>query len=229
MKIFLSYSTKDEQIVRSVEKLMPSEVFTWIDHKKISGGSILNNKIKKGINESDMFFVFISQDSIDSEWVLKEINWAMEKEKKLKYDFIVPVVLNLEAWEKWKKNPIDNRNYIFYDSKETLYLLANDMKNSIVDKTIEKFNSHCIFKAKIVENVVAVLVTIICSIAFFTEPTEKEHIQNLQAKFPSCNSSQIKFEDIWLVSYATCSIGQKKELFSFGAFNMIFVRENQNR
>ena len=229
MKIFLSYSTKDEKIVRSVEKLMPSEVFTWIDHKKIGGGSILNNKIKKGINESDIFFVFISQDSIDSKWVLKEINWAIEKEKKLKYDFIVPVVLNLEAWEKWKKNPIANRNYIFYDVNETLYLLANDMKNSIVDKTIEKFNSYCIFKAKIVENVLGVVVSIILSIALFTDPTEKEHIQNFQAKYPSCNTSQIKFEDMWIVSYATCPISQEKKLFSFGVFNEIFVRENQNR
>jgi len=54
MKIFLSYSTKDEKIVRRVSTLMPSEVFTWIDHKAIGGGSILNNKIKKGINESDI-------------------------------------------------------------------------------------------------------------------------------------------------------------------------------
>jgi len=229
MKIFLSYSTKDEKIVRSVSTLMPSKVFTWIDHKAIGGGSILNNKIKKGINESDIFFVFISQDSIDSPWVSKEINWAIEKEKKLKYDFIVPIVLNLEAWEKWKKNPINNRNYIFYDSSETLYLLANDIKNSIVDKTIEKFNSHCIFKEKIVEQVIAVVATIIFSIAFFTEPTEKEHIEEIQTQFPSCSVSQIEFEDMWFLSYATCPIGQGKKLFSFGALDMIFIRENQKR
>jgi len=225
MKIFLSYSTKDEKIVRSVSKLMPSKVFTWIDHKAIGGGSVLNNKIKKGINESDIFFVFISQDSIDSPWVLKEINWAIEKEKKLKYDFIVPIVLNLEAWEKWKKNPIDNRNYIFYDSSETLYLLANDIKNSIVDKTIEKFNSHCIFKEKIVEKAINVVAVVVLSIAFFNEPTEKEHIAKIQSQFPSCSVSQIEFKDNWFLSYATCPISQSKKLLSIGAFNMIFFKE----
>ena len=107
--------------------------------------------------------------------------------------------------------------------------MAHEIKNTIVNKTIEKYNHQCILKSKVVENILGVIVSIILTIAFFTEPTEKEHIQNFQAKYPSCNISQIKFEDMWFASYATCPINQKKKLFSFGAFNMIFVRENQNR
>ena len=229
MKIFLSYSTKDEQIVKNVTKLMPFGVDPWIDHKKISGGSFLSNKIKQGIKEADIFFIFISQDAINSKWVLDELNWALEKEKKLKYDYIVPIVLEQTTWEGWKKNPIKDKKYSSYNTNESLYVLANEMKNSIVDKTIEKFKYQCLLKKDIFSNFGFAFLYIILGIAFFTEPTEKEHIQNLLSKSTSCNTSQIQYTDMWFFSYSTCPIGSDKKLFSFGVFDIIFVRENQNR
>ena len=228
MKIFLSYSTKDEQIVRRLEKYISKEIIeTWIDHKAIGGGSDLSRAIKNGISKSDIYFVFISQNSLNSNWVDKEIAWAMKREEKLKYEFIVPVILEKEALKRWKNKKLKDRKYIEYIGD--FHDMAHEIKNTIVNKTIEKYNHQCILKSKVVENILGVIVSIILTIAFFTEPTEKEHIQNFQAKYPSCNISQIKFEDMWFASYATCPINQKKKLFSFGAFNMIFVRENQNR
>ncbi len=228
MKIFLSYSTKDEQIVRRLEKYISKEIIeTWIDHKAIGGGSDLTRAIKKGINKSDVYFVFISQNSLNSNWVDREIVWAMKREEKLKYEFIVPVILEKEALKRWKNKKLKNRKYIEYS--DDFHDMAHEIKNTIVNKTIEKYNHQCILKSKLIENIFTGILMILLAIAFFTEPTEKENIQNLKSQFPSCNTSQIKFEDMWIVSYATCPISQEKKLFSFGAFNKIFVRENQNR
>jgi len=228
MKIFLSYSTKDEQIVRRLEKYISKEIIeTWIDHKAIGGGSDLTRAIKNGINNSDVYFVFVSQNSLNSNWVDKEIAWAMKREEKLKYEFIVPVILEKEALDKWKNKKLKDRKYIEYIGD--FHDMAHEIKNTIVNKTIEKYNHQCLLKSKLVENVFTGILMILLAIVFFTEPTENEHIQNLQSQFPSCNTSQIKFKDMWIVSYATCPISQEKKLFSFGAFNMIFVRENQNR
>jgi len=104
MKIFISYSTNDEKIVRELEKYIPKEmVEAWIDHKKVSGGDSLSRVIKKGIKNSDIYFIFISQNSLNSEWVDKEIKWAMKKEEKLKYEFIVPVLLDKDVLPIWTK------------------------------------------------------------------------------------------------------------------------------
>lgn len=62
MNIFISYSSKDEQKVKAIKKLMPeSEVNIWIDHHELKGGSILWSNIKKGIDSSDIYFLFVSQ------------------------------------------------------------------------------------------------------------------------------------------------------------------------
>lgn len=68
MKIFISYSTKDEQIVRGLEKYISKEmVKTWIDHKAIGGGNSLIKTITKGIADADVYFLFISHSSLDSD------------------------------------------------------------------------------------------------------------------------------------------------------------------
>lgn len=229
MKIFISYSTKDEEIVRGLEKYIPNEMLdTWIDHKAIGGGSDLTKAIKQGINRADIYFLFISQNSLNSDWVDKEIKWAMQREEKLNYEFIVPVLLEEKALKKWDSyKKLKNRNRITYMGD--FHAMAHEIKNTIINKTIEKFEHQCLLKKDILNNIGGIVLAIVLSIAFFTQPTEKEHIQNLQSQFPSCNTSQVKFEDMWFVSYATCPINQEKKLFSFGVLDMIFVRENQNR
>lgn len=228
MKIFISYSTKDEQRVRGLEKYIPQEmVDTWIDHKAIGGGSSLIKSITKGINNSDVYFLFISHSSLNSNWVQKEINLAIRKEEKLKYEFIVPVVLEEEAWENWNQKKLKDRKYISYD--ENIHRMAHEIKDTIVNKTIEKFEHECLLKGKVVENILGVIAVILFSIAFFTEPTEKEHISHLQNESSYCSTSQVSYEDMMFMNYATCPISQDKKLLSVGIFNMIFTKEIESK
>ena len=225
MKIFISYSTYDEEIVRELEKYIPKEmVEAWIDHKKVSGGDSLSRVIKKGIKNSDIYFIFISQNSLNSEWVDKEIKWAMKKEEKLKYEFIVPVLLDKDVLPIWTKRykKLKDRKWIEYNSFEKM---ANSIKDTIVNKTIEKYNNECILKAKVVENILATIATIIFAIAFFSEPTKKEHINTILEKNIACDISNLDFQSMWAFSYATCPIDKDRKLLSIGVLNKIFIRE----
>lgn len=185
MKIFISYSTKDEQIVRGLEKYISKEmVKTWIDHKAIGGGNSLTKTITKGIADADVYFLFISHSSLNSDWVKKEISLAIKKEEKLKYEFIVPVVLEEEAWSNWSQKKLKDRKYISYD--KNIHRMAHDIKDTIVNKTIEKFEHACFLKKHFIEEFKIAIVMILCTLAYFTTPTQEEHSKHLEEASSSC-------------------------------------------
>lgn len=227
MKIFISYSTKDKQIVRGLEKYISKEmVDTWIDHQAISGGSDLNRVIKQGIDRADIYFLFISQHSLNSDWVEKEIKWAMKKEEQLKYEFIVPVLLEQEAWNGWKQKKLKTRSFIPYNGDSNI--MAHEIKNTIVNKTIKKYEYQCLLKSKVVENILGIIATVLLMIGFFTEPTEREHIAYLQNETSYCSTSDIDYQDMMFFNYTTCPISQDKKLLTVGIFNIIFSKEIEN-
>jgi hypothetical protein len=227
MKIFISYSTKDEKTVRGLEKYISKEMIeTWIDHKAIGGGSDLTKAIQKGIQRADIYFVFISLNSLESDWVDKEIKWAMQREEKLKYEFVVPVVLEIEALKRWDNKKLKDRKYIPYNGD--FHVMAHEIKNTIVNKTIEKFEYQCLLKKDILSNIGNVILAVFLAILFFTTPSQKEHIKYLSNISTNCLSSQVKFNDMWFMTYASCPINNDKKLYSFGAFETILSREIQN-
>ena len=227
MKIFISYSTKDEQIVRGLEKYISKEMIsTWIDHKAIGGGNDLGRVIKKGIKSADIYFLFISENSLASDWVAKEIKWAKEQEKNKKYEFIVPIVLEKQSWNSWNERKLKNRKFIGYDGD--FHNMAHEIKDTIINKTIEKYDHECLLKKKVLENVLGVIGIILFTIAFFTEPTEQEHTKHLQNKSTNCYASKIVYQDMMIMNYATCPISQDKKLLSVGIFNIIFSKEIEN-
>ncbi len=229
MTLFLSYSTKDETIVRGIAKYIPTEMIdVWIDHKKIGSGKDLTRAIKSGIKNADVFFLFISKEALSSDWVKKELALAKKKEKELKYEFIVPVVLEQNAWESWKEKELKGRKYIeFLDGN--IDMIAHEIKDTIVNKTIEKYEHQCLLKRDLLSNIFGGIAIILVVIAFFTEPTEKEHINHLTQKSIYCSADNIAYTDMQIVNYATCPLSQDKELFSLGVFGIILSKEIERR
>ncbi|HHH55324.1 MAG TPA: toll/interleukin-1 receptor domain-containing protein [Bacteroidetes bacterium] len=224
MKIFISYSTQDEKIVRELAKYIPKGVVDiWIDHTKMGGGAKLSKEIKKGINDANIYFLFLSKNSLDSDWVQKEIEWAIKKEETLKYEFIVPILLEEEALKKWNNKKLKDRIYITY--LDDFHKMAHEIKDTIITKTIDKYDNECLLKSKLLEYIFGTIVTILAIVAYFTEPTEKEHIMRLQSEVSSCSESQVSYKDALFLNYASCPISQDKELLSVGVFDMIFTRE----
>lgn len=94
-KIFLSHSSKDKNYIRPIFDYFGGDRCVF-DEMTFEIGMPTLEEIFKGIDETDIFVFFISNDSLDSEWVKKEIYTA---EKQLNNDVkqllqIFPIIID---------------------------------------------------------------------------------------------------------------------------------------
>lgn len=94
MKIFLSHCSERKPIVREFIKELPDFLHTWLDEKNLTWGETFPEKIEKIITvEVDFLIVFFDENWHNSEWVKQELEWAIQREQKLKRIFILPILL----------------------------------------------------------------------------------------------------------------------------------------
>ncbi|MCG8344078.1 MAG: toll/interleukin-1 receptor domain-containing protein [Chlorobiales bacterium] len=92
--IFLSYSSDDRPIVSKVACHLLSENFPiWFDIWNMELGDSLLEKIYGGISDSFFLILFLSKSSVKSEWVMKELKAALNKEEKIQRKFLLPVLI----------------------------------------------------------------------------------------------------------------------------------------
>jgi len=114
MKIFISYSRKDKDLL---EKLYPQITATypndkiWYD-KDLQGGEDWWKSIVTQISECDIFLLLVSPDSITSRICQEELQEAIERDKA-----ILPVCIRLSD------DDIDNMpGYLSAELKKTHYI-----------------------------------------------------------------------------------------------------------
>lgn len=80
--IFLSHTRADKPFVRQLRKSLLDQGVenVWIDEAEIMLGDSLIAKIQEGINRSEYFGIVLSPRSIDSSWVQRELEQAMNIE-----------------------------------------------------------------------------------------------------------------------------------------------------
>jgi len=99
-KIFISYSRLDLVFVKKLAKdLMDAGYEVWYDLSKIEGGDRWSQEIQDGINESEIFAIIVTPNSMASEWVEKEYHFASRRGMK-----IVPLVYELCELPIWLLN-----------------------------------------------------------------------------------------------------------------------------
>ncbi len=92
--IFISYSSKDrDQAEQLTELLASAGLSVWIDRAGIHAATQWSGEIVDAINECKVFVLLLSQNSIDSHNVIKEVSLASEKRKKILPLDIEPVAL----------------------------------------------------------------------------------------------------------------------------------------
>ncbi|MGO9481519.1 MAG: toll/interleukin-1 receptor domain-containing protein [Candidatus Kryptoniota bacterium] len=92
--IFLSHSSKDKFFVRKLaEQLKNHGVTVWLDEAEINVGDSLTERVGKAIQETDFVGVVLSHNSVNSEWVQKELQAAMQKEIKGRRVVVLPMLL----------------------------------------------------------------------------------------------------------------------------------------
>jgi hypothetical protein len=81
MKVFISYTRKDGEIAqRLVQQLKDAGFEAW-DDREIMPGDNWAEKISQALKESQAMVVLISAAALNSEWVRREIEFALGTKK----------------------------------------------------------------------------------------------------------------------------------------------------
>lgn len=130
MKIFLSHSSNHKPLVREVKRYLPEHINLWLDEKDLLIGDKLETSIQNAIEYvSDFVVIFLDGASISSEWVKKELEWALQKEKELDRTFVLPILLEKNSWERIEPKEFCSRKYLacFDYSESNIRELSNNL------------------------------------------------------------------------------------------------------
>jgi len=92
---FISYSSKDQKFAERLHADLQSKgVRCWFAPQDLKIGDRLRTKIDESIRVHDKLLVILSRNSVESEWVEKEVETAMERERQQKRTILFPIRLD---------------------------------------------------------------------------------------------------------------------------------------
>ena len=92
---FISHSAKDKTFVRKLAAdLVANGVKVWLDEQRILVGDSIPEKIAQGLAQSDFFLIVVSQNSVSSAWVKKELSSALVHEIERRKVTVLPIKLD---------------------------------------------------------------------------------------------------------------------------------------
>ena len=93
--IFLSHNFTDKPFVRRLaQDLQAAGLRVWLDEAEMQFGDSLIEKIQQGINEMEYLGVILSKHSVQSEWVRREVNIALQQEIEGKRVKVLPFLID---------------------------------------------------------------------------------------------------------------------------------------
>src|ERR1700722_19277695 len=98
VQIFLSHSTHYKPLLRELRSYLPKHVDAWIDEDRLLLGDDLAESLEQAISlDADFVVLFIDHIANQSPWVRREVQWAVDAERRLGRTFILPVVMDPAA------------------------------------------------------------------------------------------------------------------------------------
>jgi len=129
---FISYTHKDRgKVLPLASYLSRLGLKVWMDTKELIGGQLIVHEISKAISESDLYFVCLSKDAVQSQWVLHELNTALTLETTKSHPKVIPVMI-----EKCDL-PIALTGRLYVDMTGSLSEAKNKIRQSIQPYSIE--------------------------------------------------------------------------------------------
>src|SRR6185369_12274806 len=93
--IFLSHNHKDKPFVRQLAlELKKRGVKVWLDEAEIKVGDSLIMKIQEGLDEMEYVGAILSNNSVGSAWVEKELETALYQEINGRQVKILPILID---------------------------------------------------------------------------------------------------------------------------------------
>jgi uncharacterized protein YjbI with pentapeptide repeats len=92
---FISYSTKDEKFVQQLHSdLQGKGIRCWYAPDNLKIGDKFRVRIDEAIRVYDKLLIVLSEHSVQSDWVEKEVETAFEKERQQKRSVLFPIRLD---------------------------------------------------------------------------------------------------------------------------------------
>jgi len=101
---FVSYNSADEQFARRLHaRLTAEKLRVWYAPEKMRGGRWVDEQIDRAIRMYDRLLLVLSEKSMKSEWVRREIKKARKKERQTGKHVLFPIRLaSIEAIRAWE-------------------------------------------------------------------------------------------------------------------------------
>ncbi len=88
--IFISHTTLDDAFVRALQQhLNQRQINAWIDSRELRGGDALEPEILQAIDQAAALIAVVSVNSLQSAWLGKETEYAIQQDKK-----VIPLLLD---------------------------------------------------------------------------------------------------------------------------------------
>jgi len=82
MKVFISHSSQDDELAgRIASYLEKAGLDVWYDKREIMPGDNWADKIAQGLRESDAMVVLLSEGALSSEFVRRNIDFALSQKQ----------------------------------------------------------------------------------------------------------------------------------------------------
>lgn len=128
---FISYSTKDEEFARRLYSRMRDEhLRVWFAPEDIKGGEKLYEQIEQAIQLHDRLLIILSEESMQSEWVLSEIRRARKGEIRENRRKLFPIrLVDFETIKNWERFDADSGMDIAAEVRSYFIPDFSDWKN----------------------------------------------------------------------------------------------------
>jgi tetratricopeptide (TPR) repeat protein len=96
-KLFISHSSQDDAFVRALRQALVNQGEDgWIDSRELRGGDPLWSPIQQAIEAASAFAVVVSPNGLQSKWVGREVQYALDLRKQRGSDKfpVIPLSLN---------------------------------------------------------------------------------------------------------------------------------------
>jgi hypothetical protein len=128
---FISYSTRDEEFAgRLYSRMRDEKLRVWFAPEEMKGGQKLYEQIERAIQLHDRLLLVLSESSMQSEWVINEIQRARETEIKEDRRKLFPIsIVEFEKVKAWRRFDADTGKDLAKEVREYFIPDFSNWKN----------------------------------------------------------------------------------------------------